>query len=637
MINFLLCIILLVSATEQSSDSFKVHDEEKLRCYKLPPVIVKAKRWKWILDTSPISGEIVDIREVERTSDIGGIIKAMVNADVVCYGGEGSSQILSLRGASPEQTLFLVDGSQINTAQGGSVDLSQWPISWIDRIEIYRAGGSVEMGAQAIGGIVNIVTKKEKESHKYISLRVGSQNLLDVNTFWDSKLFNDKFYFSAGAQRKQGKGDFWFVDENHDTIRQRENADYKTIGVMTKIGYDFGDNNLELNLRLQGCDRGSPGFSEFPTPDARLNDHVCRVQGKFAYNRGFLRSESRMYANWLNRSYYNPHPIIYADDTHENFALGIEEKCHLLWTSNFKTSLGIELRKDKLISTTDGERERKKIGTFFQNEILAGNRKNRYIVLLPGIRVEWVDEFLPEICPGLGIVYTLIREFLILKASTEKTFRPPTFDDLFWPASAMAVGNPDLLPEEARNFDLGVIVYPLSNQIRTTFTGFHRDVTNLIEWVPGAKGIWRPHNVGKARIRGIETELSSSFHMSKILLEIVSNYTYTKAEDLTGERNRVGKQLVRRPMQKANLQIYMSFKNCQISTTWNYVGIRYTTSANTKWIPEYIVGNCNMLYQLNKNINLSIGVKNIMGKRYIDIINFPVPGRTLNINASFDF
>ncbi len=632
-------MILSVSVTDQFSDSCstKVNYKDTLRCYKLPPVVVKAKKWKWILDTCPVSGEITEIREVNRISDIGGIIKSMVNADVVCYGGEGSSQILSLRGASPEQTLFLVDGSQINTAQGGSVDLSQWPISWIDRIEIYRAGGSVEMGAQAIGGVVNIITKKDKETHKYLSLKTGSQSLFDVNVFWASKLFNDKFYFSAGAQRKQGKGDFWFVDENHDTVRQRENSDYKTIGVMTKIGYDFGNNNLELNLRLQDCDRGSPGFSEFPTPDARLNDQTYMIQGKFACNGSFLRSESRMYVNWLNRSYYNPHPIIYANDIHENFAFGIEEKCCLLWTSTFKSSIGIELRKDELLSTTDGECGREKIGAFLQNEILLGNKKSMYMLLLPGIRVEWVDKFLPEICPGVGVAYTLVRGVLTLKASTEKTFRPPTFDDLFWPASAMAVGNPDLLPEKGRNFDLGIILYPLSNQIRTTFTGFHRDIRNLIEWVPGAKGVWRPHNVGKAKIRGIETELSSSFYISKIFLEIISNYTYTRAEDLTGDRNRIGTQLVRRPMYKANLQVYTSFNKYQISTIWNYVSIRYTTSANTKWISEYIVGNCNLLYQLNKNINLSIAVKNIMGKRYIDAINFPVPGRILNANISFDF
>jgi vitamin B12 transporter len=509
-------------------------------------VVTTAKKWKWVLDSCPLSGEIIEIREIERASQLGGIIRGAVNADVVCCGGEGSSQILSLRGASPEQTLFLIDGSQINTAQGGSIDLSQWPVSWIDRIEVYRAGGSVEMGAQAIGGIVNIVTKKEKNAHKYVSLRAGSQNLFDVNAFWASNHLDDKLSFWAGAQRKQGEGGFWFLDGNRDTVRQRENADYKDMSAMTKLGYGFGDNDLELNLRVQDCDRGSPGFSEFPMPDARLHDQTYAVQGKLTHSGSSLRSESRAYTNWLNRSYRNPHPIIYADDRHENFALGAEEKCYLAWTPKVKSSVGIELRKDNLVSTTDGRCERKKIGTFLQNEIMVGSKESQYMLLLPGIRAEWVGRFQSGICPGLGVLYTLPGGFLTLKASTEKTFRPPGFDDLFWPASAMAVGNPDLLPERARSFDVGIIAYPFSDMIRTVITGFHRSVRDLIEWAPGAKGVWRPHNVGEAGIRGIEVEFSSLFRpMGGILVEILSNYAYTRAENLTDERNRSGKQLVR--------------------------------------------------------------------------------------------
>jgi vitamin B12 transporter len=604
----------------------------------MPDVITTAKKWKWVLDNCPLSGEIIEIREIERASQLGGIIKSAVNADVVCCGGEGSSQILSLRGASPEQTLFLIDGSQINTAQGGSIDLSQWPVSWIDRIEVYRAGGSVEMGAQAIGGIVNIVTKKEKNAHKYVSLRAGSQNLLYMNAFWASNYLGDKLSFWAGAQRKQGDGDFWFLDGNRDTVRQRENADYEDMSAMTKLGYDFGDDDLELNIRVQDCDRGSPGFSEFPTPDARLHDQTYAVQGRLTHNGSSLRSEGRVYTNWLNRSYRNPHPIIYADDRHENFALGAEEKCYLSWTPKVKSSVGIELRKDNLVSTTDGRCERKKIGTFLQNEIMVGNKESQHILLLPGIRVEWVGGFQSGICPGLGVLYTLPGKFLTLKASTEKTFRPPGFDDLFWPASAMAVGNPDLLPERARNIDIGVIAHPFSDIIRTEVTGFHRSVKDLIEWAPGAKGIWRPHNIGEAGIRGIEVGFSNLFRpRGDILVEILSNYAYTRAENLTDERNRSGKQLARRPEHKANLQAFVSYKRCQISTAWNYTGHRYTTAANTKWIPQYVVGDWKMLYRLGKNIGLSVEVKNVMGIRYVDIVNFPIPGRTLSFNVSFDF
>ena len=641
MTNLFLNILFLISIQGQSPEpcSSDVYNEDEMKCYVMQPIIVTAKRWKWVLDTRPISGEIIKIKEVERTSDLGGIIKSMLNADIISYGGEGSSQILSLRGASPDQTLFFIDGVQINTAQGSGLDMSQWPVSWIDRIEIYRAGSSVEMGAQAIGGIVNIITKKEKVAHRYISSRIGSFGNFNVNTLWSSNYLNGKLQSWLGVQSKQGKGDFWYLDENHDAVRQRENADYKDISAMTKVGYSFGNNKLELNLRMQNCDRGSPGSSEFPTPEARLKDQMYSIQAKLTYNKGvLLQSVCKTYTNWFNRGYKNPHPIIYADDMHKNFAMAIEEKCLLFFSPNFKAIFGVEIRKDKLVSSTDGECERQKFGTFLQNEILLMSESGRYLLLLPGIRSEWVDEYQSEICPGMGVVYTFLGGFIILKASTEKVFRPPTFDDLFWPASAMAVGNPDLLPEEGRNSDLGVILYPLSSIIRTTFTGFHRDVTNLINWIPGAKGIWRPHNVGKAKIMGIEAELSSYFYpLCNIYLEIVSNYAYTVAKDLTGERNSTGKQISGRPVHKANLKVYISFEKYQMSTTWNYVGLRYTTASNTKWIPEYIVGDFIILYQLNGNIDLSIGIKNITGKRYIDAVNYPVPGRRFSVSMSLDF
>lgn len=612
-------------------------DSISSKVYEMPEVIVTAKRWEWILDNRPLSGEIFKIRAIDQTSDLGAIIKSMVNADVVSYGGEGSSKILSLRGASPEQTLFLLDGDRINTAQGNNIDLALLPLSWIEQIEVYRAGSAIEMGTQAIGGVVNIITKQEKKTHQHFSIRLGSENLLDINSFSSLNFFRNLNLW-AGVQAKKGSDDFWYLDENRDTVYQRENTDFKNAGGLAKLKYSFSNNSLELNFNANTSDRGAPGLSEFPTPDARLNDKAYIIQTKLEFNKAqFLYSETRAYINWFTRSYFNPQPVIYTDDTHKNIAFGIDEKIQFLLSPNFKIFSGIELRKDSLSSTTDGECKRQSIGTFLQSELLFGDEK-RYILLQPGARIEWVGDFESQICPGLGIVYKH-HKGMVLKTNVERTFRPPGFDDLFWPTSAMAVGNPELLPEDAVNIDLGIILYPYAKNLRISFTGFHRKVNNLIEWTPGAKGVWRPHNVGKAVIKGIETEISYLLSLTeKVLFEIVSNYTYTSARDLTLEPNRTGNQLVRKPKHKANLQIYLSIsEKYQISNTWHYVGLRYTTSANTKWLPAYMNTDCNILYQLNKNISFSLAVNNIMDKQYIDVTGFPIPGRRWYVKTSFGF
>jgi outer membrane receptor protein involved in Fe transport len=216
------------------------------------------------------------------------------------------------------------------------------------------------------------------------------------------------------------------------------------------------------------------------------------------------------------------------------------------------------------------------------------------------------------------------------------SYRPPTFDDLFWPATGMAVGNPDLRPERASDWDVGVDLRPRRFLPRVSIDAYGRDVRNLIAWNPGPSGIWRPSNVGRADVRGVEASLVWNEAEGGSLPRVEITATLQRARDRSGEPNTDGRDLPGRPRRLFAARIEKAFgPRVRIETAWRAVGDVPRTAANTKSIPGYAIGSVGARVVALSWLTASAGVDNVGDVAYEDFHDFPLPGRVFRVAFAF--
>jgi vitamin B12 transporter len=594
--------------------------------YYLPEVHVVGERWRSPEDS--ISGSLVVASTADRSGRLDALLRDLQGVTVSTYGGAGSPSTISLRGSSPDQVLFLLDGVPLNTAQGGGIDLSLWPSQWIDRAEIFLSGGAITLGSRALGGAVNLIPKPPLPGTT-VGLHTGSGETHGMDFSLDYGDTSSPLNLGLTGSISQGTGEFWYIDESRDSIALRRNTDHNNRALAARASLRCGPTVTTIDMGAIRSDRGAPGPTEFPTPDARLEDATgyLHVMARHPLP-GSARGRTIAYLHTTSRHYYNPHPILYADDSHDNDALGFQQQVFLPWRSHHSTLLGLHLRKDCLHSTTDGDHERDNASLFIQDR-LAYALGGTTLEMTPGLRAEWTQGLPTQLCPGIGLTLSPPGGRWLIRILGERTYRPPTFDDLFWPASAMAVGNPHLKPEVGTNLESGIVLYP-NQTCRLGFQVYHREVRNLIQWTPGAGGTWRPHNLGRARMEGIETTASVTVPtpIRNLVLEGSTNYSLLIARDLTYTENKEF-QLVRRPRHRANGS-FIARIGTRIEAGLNirYTGCRYTTPTNTKCLPSYLVTDIHAAFRPMAPITLAAEVSNITDQQYVDVRDFPIPGRT---------
>ena len=246
------------------------------------------------------------------------------------------------------------------------------------------------------------------------------------------------------------------------------------------------------------------------------------------------------------------------------------------------------------------------------------------------MRLDLVEGFDPRLSPML-MARRAMSPKLTLRASAGAAFRPPSFDDLFLPPRASAAGNPDLQPERSWNGDIGATV----TKNRWTFGagGFINRIHDLIQWQPGAAGVWRPHNVDGARVIGLEIETSGMIPLrgASRSLELIANYTRLDPRETGDASNTAGKVLIYRPRHRANLGATLAIDRVEFGTQWGYTGPVYTTRANTKSLPGYVVGDAVVRWRAVPAIDVEGRVLNLTDTEYQDIRDYPAPGREWRI------
>ena len=597
------------------------------------------------------------------------IVAPVMGVQIDRYGGAAEPAVISIRGSSPEQVLVLVNGRRLNSAQGGGVDLSTISPDDIARIEVVRGGASALYGENAMGGVVNIITKEgySQDPGVDVSGAYGSFDTVNGDLAIHGQSVNGALDYFLSASGMMTEGGYTYSDEHaEDGENQRDNCDGKKLDLSGRIGAAAGAGRVSLSGQAHLDEKGVPGLVEFPTPDARMED--CRYSGLLSVDAPTGAGRIICDLSWVNqkRNYSNPDyysgPV---DDEHNNNALSGEAgltRTDFIGLLSLVSSGGYAFRYDQLVSTalltgSDGTEESGRVSRlqhagFLRSELQTRQRGGGEsgfpaFSLFPAVRYEWnrilyedaeINNTTDALSFNLGFRMPFgENELFIIKANCGRSYRVPSFDDLFWPATSFAIGNPELEPEEALTGDFGLVFQPMSRWIFEAVI-FDQEVTNLIQWTPGPSGQWQPGNIGSARLFGGEFEVRGILDVNVLssVLDIKGNCTLLYPVDLTEGTAATGKILPRKPRIRMNLAGTLTHPaGHSLRLEGRYVGERFITARNTESLDSYFVLDGTVNWQMSPGWHLLCSVKNILNQEYVDMQEYPIPGMEMTLEAGY--
>lgn len=616
-----------------SSDSVRFH---------LAPSIIEASRWTEYETGSLLPLTVIGPERLRSSIDfgIGELLGQSAGVLVRKSGGPGSSELLTIRGSTAQQVLVLLNGHRLNTAQGGGVDMSQFDPGHVSRLEVYREGNDPRYSGASMGGVVNVVTSREAGRGLGVRTTMGSYGAKSMSLTGGG---GTRARFWASASLRQSDNSFDFEDPRRGETQRRVNAGVKSSIISSSLEAGMGEHRtLSFFVSASKEERGAPGPIEFPTPLASLGDERLFVQASMS-DTSLLDFALGGSFHGQRRRYENPDPVLWADDRHSNTGISLTLDVERRLSRAARLRAGTSVDRDLLSSTTDGERERTSLAGYAAAELSfpgPANDAGARMVVSPGARFEKIGAYSGRMLPSIASKVSLANGRLLLRTSVGRKYRPPSFDELFWPLSSGAEGNPDLVPERSTSAEVSGTLYFREKSLRLTGTGFTRWLENLIEWTPGAKGIWRPHNVGRAREQGVELEAAFSGRPAAFLppLALEVSHSLLSATDEGEDPATRGRSLVRRPANTSTLRLEVfPCERLSVGLTWNRVGRRYLTATNTKWLEAHSVLDLETRLTLWRGASLLLSGRNLGGESYFDVEDFPVPGRTFMAGLDFSF
>ncbi|RMF93570.1 MAG: TonB-dependent receptor [Nitrospinota bacterium] len=593
------------------------------------------------------------------------LLSESVGVQVRQFGGLGDFATLSIRGSASNQVAIYLDGILLNQAGIGSVNIANLPLDSLERIEVYRGFTPVTFGTSALGGVVNLVTRKTPETvANEISLSYGSFTTLKADLFRAQRF--QRLDYLLFLNYTGSRGDFTFLDdkgtpnnEADDEVTERQNNDFFSLDVTGKLRYTLS-NQAEIHFlsNLFYKDEGIPGIGNFQSTHASLTTlrsinnlrwrqpelFLPELEGTF--NLFFTYQQDRFEDRFGEIGVGNQ------DNRNTTQALGGNALFTYFWGDHQVLSFLSEIRRetfdteDRLATPPEGPTQTRMQYAFaLQDDIFLWSDR---LLLSPLLRYEifrndfsgklpfQLSSIAPDrrksesfFSPKLGIRLRL-TDMLTLRGNIGKFFRVPTFLELFGDRGT-TVGNTDLVPESGINWDIGFRVEkrqlgPLT-RLFLEYAYFQSEIDDLILFIQNSQRTSIAQNISQARIQGHEVSFSLT-GFDHLLLS--GNYTYQQAKDDSNIPFLRGKRLPGRPLHELSTSLELFDKRYgKLFYTLNFTSGNFLDRANLVSVPSRTIHNLGLTVTPPgvKGLSLTFEVKNLTDNQIQDVAGFPLPGR----------
>lgn len=549
----------------------------------LPTTLVTATRTTQTIDDSLASVQVITQEQLAQhpSQDLGEILRFTTGIDVARLGGFGGQISTFIRGTESNHTLVLIDGVRINSATSSQANIQHLTLDDIERVEIVKGAMSSLYGSEAIGGVINIITKTPNKTSSQANITAGSHKLVKGGFNQTLKLNQFSALMNANAIYTDG---FPIIEKN------AQEYGYKNQGVNLKANYDLGFSQISVTARQN---KGTTEYHNFGFATQDFENQLISLNAQGKIN-DTLNSQIRL-------SQLKDHI-----DQNQSSSLAHSKQQQADWQNTFVFSSQSTLVGGITQTNTQAEydngfgtkydKEQDNLAFYLQQQSLFGQLSTQL-----SVRHEDYDSFGTHQTGNLALGYSLNQQHRIY-ANYGTAFKAPDLNDLYGYG-----GNVNLKPEESTSVELGSKHTVGQLKLNTAF--YQYDIDNLISCVGGFP--CQNINVDKASIKGIE--LGINWQQDGLLLAI--NGSYNNAQDDSTQ-----KDLLRRPRRSLSFTTGYQQKtwgiNSEILAKSRALDAPVFGSTVPRRLAGYAVANVNAYVQVVPSTKLRLSVENITDKNY---------------------
>lgn len=579
----------------------------------MPEIVVTATRIPQSVMEVPLDVVVVKPADWEAKGaiNVADALQGVPGVTVQGYGGASGTTSVRINGS--DRIVVLVDGKRMNLPQGlasgsGSFDLKDLNLDGgIERIEVVRGGGSALYGSDAVGGVVQIFTKKgQGKVNSSITLTGGD---------------DEKFKMNLMTSGSSGKNHWRINTDYFSTNGQRENSYNREGNLSLRFDHDINfDSSFYVIFDHKLSKRGNPGRIDTPS----ITDYAHTKTDTVGL--GYLNKNMKLQVYQLSRDLTGS--SYQTDIDHKNRVQVIDYQDSRKIGKYHELTWGGHLEWDRVDSSSyDRVRKNHSEAIFIQDQIQLGKK----VLLTPGLRYENHSEYGDKWLPKVGIVYQP-QDKLSFYANWGKVFKAPNFDQLYWYESwgsfGGMYGNPNLQPETGFTTEAG-IKYQINPNHYVSATFFHRELNDAIRWVgrdyPGYVSIWSSENIDSFRTQGFTIAWDGKFGKG---FSMDANYTYQDT-DATVNYNEARHQFhagLHYQQGKWKQSLLMD----AASTTENGTGA-------FEGVPGWAIFTLSTQYQINEKNKVFFSLHNVFDKTYQTVYGYPEDGRNFLVGWKMDF
>ncbi len=591
---------------------------------QLKEVVVTATRTPQPRESVIADVSVITAETIERSGQttLVELLQQQAGIEVSNNGGPGKTSNIFIRGTNSSHVLVLIDGLRSHSASTGTTTFENIPLNQIERIEIVRGPATSLYGQDAIGGVIQIFTKKgSDETTFYANAGYGRYDTKIANAGLSGRWQDTRYALNVGSQ---DIGGFSAFDSRKNTVK--DNDGYRNTSVHLNLTQDVAQGH-QLGVNFLNSDGKTAFDNRFNVTDfnsrAYLNQQAALLFSKNHWTEGWLSTVKYGYSKDNLKSYdeFGAPGFDRFDTTQVQFN----------WQNDLRLPVGtLTLMYDRLDERVNSNTQFNKTSRTNEGYVLSYLANVQAHSLQLSAREDHNSSFGNQLTGGIGYGYTLAEGWRAT-ASYGTAFKAPSFNDLYFPDSfGFPTSNPNLVPEKSENVEASLRY--LDPQRQFSVTVYENKIRNLI----ALDANFVPFNANQATLKGMTLAGSQQF----------DRWLLSGSVDIQSPRtNDTHNLLVRRANRNARANLSYVYNDWRFGLEMLASSTRYNDLANTQALDGYALFNLNAEYKLNRHWKVQTRLNNVLDKDYALAYEgnpnttgfvYNTPGANLFVNIRWD-
>jgi iron complex outermembrane receptor protein len=525
----------------------------------------------------------------------------------------------------------------------GQSDLSLIPAGFIDEINIYYGGGSMNINSGGFGGVIDLKTNPDWDDQEVFFINPGIGSFGKRSGLVKVKAGTKGFQSVTKAFLRNSDNDFRYLNSvagESPIWETRENSEVRQKGFIQELYFRNSSSSLSARIWYQSASRNLPVPIISPTmnPPEKQSDESLRTMLTYVSAKGL--TDIHFTAAFISDKLDYTNELASVDS--RNLSKRIILKSGLQRRINKMLKLEFTLNDElNLINTNNyaGNKSR----NLASADAIAETDLTQWLAARVLVRQMIQDSrFLAPDFSASTEIKPFREKYYFIKASFSKNSKIPSLNDMYWSPG----GNPDLKSETGYTSEITLDMTSYlsgSLKIKNDLTFFRNHISDMIQWRPGESYYWEAGNIGNIVTSGLESGLDVNYTVQQFNARLNAGYAFTKAaieSANTDNEEFSGNQLVYIPENQINALLRLSWQHFYSVFTASYTGKRFLTADNSQYLPQYSISDLTLGTKLNAgNVSCDLGfiVENLFNASYQNIAYYPMPGRSFLVSIVFQF